>query len=188
MDEKQEAIKKAIEIPGLMSDNELDVIWDLARKYHTKDGLIAEVGTYMGRTTSLLCSAVEANGGHVISIDLFEEFLEGEIRNEYEKHSRNVAEYWLKGHLNRTLIRGNPVLLDKFEGKYDFVFLDGDHRYHAILHELDMFKYHTNVLIGHDWHDERVSRAVNKFMEYHGNFSLTNHSTQQGIWELTKNG
>lgn len=192
MEEKQKAIETAMAIEGLVDETELGLIYDLVIKYLKPNGAVLETGTYMGRTTSILCSATKTQSGSVTSIDLFEDFKDGEIRNEYEEHRKDVVEYNLKDHSNKTLVRGNsvdPLILEKVGGAYDLIWLDGDHRAVPVMIELEMGKYWTDAIVGHDWNDERVKGAVSRFLEYSKDFILVNaHATAQGIWEIKRNG
>ena len=87
---------------------------------------------------------------------------------------------------NFKVIKGRSMdasVLQKTPRPVDFVFLDGDHTYFGILQELEIYKYFTNNIAGHDWKLRPVMDAVNDFCDRY-NLNKNFHHAGEEIWEI----
>lgn len=140
-------ITKALEIDGWMTPVELEWLANIAKKCK----VIVEFGSYQGRSTRALadnCSGViyaidPWNGAdyggtayHDYDVDFFHKNLEDHIANKkvipIKDYSHNFSPY-----IN-----------------VDLVFIDGDHRYMAVLSDIAMARKLTSeggIIAGHDY-------------------------------------
>lgn len=151
-------ITKALEIEGWMSNRELEFLADIARDAE----LILEAGCYLGRSTRALTDNCK---GTVYSVDPYSgpyyqdnnKFLKHIGDEHYEKFKRNLADHLISGKLKHTRTEFvNFQHNDKYHHEYnfDFIFLDGDHRYDAVksdvLHAITLASK-NGIIAGHDY-------------------------------------
>ena len=160
----EEAVKKALEIDGWMSEDELITLNKLAQSCNT----IIEIGSWKGRSTRAMAInnvnkiyAVDTWDGGVhpdltkiaAGIDLFGEFTSN--MNEFihsakvlpiMNKSTNAYEYFLENNI-----------------KVDLVFIDGEHEYEWVYEDIKNYRNLLNpngVLCGHDNFYEPVQNAL----------------------------
>lgn len=115
--------------------------------------LILEIGSFRGATTNLLCERYLAEGGKVIAVDplldgvyvpiaddspealkrVHRDSWRGGFAKQYDffvaNTKRNAARIEL---VRETSERAFPGLLERFAGKVDLIYVDGDHRAAAV--------------------------------------------------------
>ncbi len=169
-------------IPGWLTVNEAQVLYDVARK--TRGGLL-EVGTFLGRSTSVLCEGIR-DAGQVgrkfisydlscSSLDEFREFAHT-IGQENFEVSPLLTDLWAKGtnsteEARKTLIKHDLLQYVELkkgdfkldEGVYDTMFLDVMHGPEEIAanlpHVYRLSRAMTLVAI-HDMHDGTTLQEV----------------------------
>jgi predicted O-methyltransferase YrrM len=158
-------IEKAQQITGWMSKPELE--W-IARRAAECKGTILEVGCYKGRSTRAWCDNTKAM---VYAIDPWEGDYITERGKPLFKLTREIYDEFRKNTedcMNLTVYRGTLPMFRKVfpQMKADLVFIDGDHRYDAVMHDiacaLDLTKP-GGIIAGHDYsHTDwpGVKRAV----------------------------
>lgn len=177
---KEEAVKKALEIDGLMQPEELGVIYDLVEKYVPQNGKVFETGTFKGRTSLLIAEALKEKDGSLTTIDCYGKT--GDWSGEYEGYDLETTTKNLLGY-SITIINGRFIdVLDKVTD-CDLAFLDGDHSAVGIRLELSYFSSYTSVIAGHDF--RKVQSEINRFLESHKEFKLENFNTIYGLWCIT---
>jgi len=173
-------IKNALKIDGWMEPDELQFLAERAKEAK----LILEVGSYKGRSTTALCEntngivySIDPYGGSYFNTQNEPIFNVGdEILNEFTKN--------LEYYLNTKKLIHKRTTLDKFESpfKFDFIFIDGDHRYNPLRLDINCAKrliVDGGIISGHDygrsdWSD--VKRAVLD------EFDLAKINTVNTIW------
>ena len=68
----------------------------------------------------------------------------------------------------------------------DFVYIDGDHRYHAVKKDLENYWPRVKLgglFAGHDYGNRNVHKAVHEFCEYR---EVLSHPTRTGDWWVLK--
>lgn len=161
------------EIPGWMTAAELSEIRAQARGR----GDVLEIGTYCGRSTwALLHSAT----GLVFTCDP----LTREPDEQRRWLSALTAEYptrlILLPALSQHLLFTRPI---------DVLMIDGDHSYHAVLHDLNTFAPLVTPggrLLLHDMPDPDVSRAAREFFERSSGWTPSSDVDRLSCW--TRNG
>ena len=134
----------------------------------------------------------------LIGIDPFEGYKDwwGYVSAEYMSERETLAKENLKDHIesNRfTLLKkySDSALEDLEDGKYDFVYVDGDHSYEWALH--DMNKYWNKVkdggiLCGHDRSLDGVRKALEEFTATIDKNFTASENPQQDSWYIIKTG
>jgi hypothetical protein len=146
---RRDAIDSVETLPGWLLEGDAAVLYDLA---HAANGPILEVGTYRGKSTVLMATALRDAGrdGPVVSLDVDAAGLR-EATTHLASHDladrvalvRGTAEALLRSHAGLT-----PA----------FVFLDGDHSRRGVARDLRALRGRVPVgapILLHDYHDER---------------------------------
>lgn len=158
-------ISRAKRIDGWMSDSELE--W-LARQAATHL-CILEIGSYKGRSTRALG---DNTPGKVYALDPWESvYYHDDERpfmgdfNVYDEFYRNLEDL-IKIH--KVLPIRNHSTNYATNQTFDFIFIDGDHRYKTVLSDIDLAKnviQKGGIIAGHDythWDWPSVKRAVDE--------------------------
>ena len=146
-------IEKAEKIDGWMSPVELAFLAELARNAN----YILEFGCYKGRSTRALADntngvvyAVDPwDGGYVNNDESQATWLD--TKNAYNHFLHNLSDHILIG---KVITVKNFSWAFKSDLKFDFIFIDADHRYDAVLDDIKLaFKYikRGGVIAGHDY-------------------------------------
>jgi predicted O-methyltransferase YrrM len=151
-------IEKALSIQGWMERPE--IIW-LAEQA-SKHKVIAEIGSYMGRSTRALA---DNTSGIVYAIDDFQGPREIEVANRdliFDQFLSNMAGF--EGRLN--VIRANHRELPAIDFRPDMVFIDGAHEYEGVKADIDFWLPRMapkGLICGHDYQwFEGVRQAVHE--------------------------
>jgi len=148
---------EAIDIPGWMSEHELDWLHRNAKDHH----YIIEIGSYLGRSTRALASGTP---GFVVAIDDWygprDMALERPDRNVFTSFMSNVEGL----DVRPIRINYNDLFRMKLWFTPDMIFIDGDHRYASVLRDIrwSMSVMRQGFLCGHDIDRPDVKEAVMK--------------------------
>lgn len=172
-------IGNAQKINGWMHLSELLWLAEQAKKAK----VIIEVGCYLGRSTKVLADNCS---GKIYAVDPWDEFYPDK---NGDKHPINPDVYEdFERNLEKEIASGKVVpIQDRFHGQLrlpltDLIFLDGDHRYATVMHDLIVAEKFINpggIVAGHDYgHSDwpGVAQAVDRF--YHNTTVGHEHS----IW------
>jgi predicted O-methyltransferase YrrM len=124
------AVEAAFKIPGLYRRAEAGFLYRLARRR----GNLVEVGSWMGRTTSLLVQAAKKWDAAVYSVDPFTPMPSGHEQGAPERWRANLIKLGLEPpHLYHM-----PSLeaASVFDQEVALLFIDGDHGERAVLADL----------------------------------------------------
>lgn len=164
-----EALERIKHIEILMTLAEQEYLFNAAQKYGGQR--IVEIGAFKGGSTSLLCLA--APQAHVVSFDIFTH-LHGVPSPEL------LYENLLKaGVTNHTLIEMDSMLV-KWDEPIDLLFIDGDHEYTHVLHDLQTFSPHAKYMLMHDIQKPGVSRATREYIGKE--WTCIQHPVHLGLW------
>lgn len=143
-------ISRALLIDGWMSGEELN--WIAERAMHSH--VIAEFGCYKGRSTRALADntkgiiyAVDPWIGNAISDDGRKVLFSCDVFREFQYNLRDHLSLKVFPHREYS-VNFEPVL------KPDFVFIDGDHRYPAIMNDIEhslKIAGRKAIIAGHDY-------------------------------------
>jgi hypothetical protein len=156
-------ITKAKSIIGWMSEPELEIL----AKFAEQSKLIFEIGSYFGRSTRALA---DNTSGVVHAIDSWEATnYNGDGNPAYDSNiiTYNVFRCNLWDHIQSCKVIVNPVNWEDYRSglRPDLIFIDGDHRYEYVKHDIyKAFDYITSggIVAGHDYNWPGVNRAVNE--------------------------
>lgn len=151
-------IDRALAIDGWMQPEELRWLAEQA----TTHKRIAELGSYMGRSTRALGDNTE---GIVYAYDDWYGPREYEFTDEYRKT------IWPKFQTNlKDLLESGKVIVRKINHAdltdapmVDMVFIDGDHSYESVKRDIEFWRRYLiagGLLCGHDLDQVQIKKAV----------------------------
>ncbi|QPJ60995.1 MAG: class I SAM-dependent methyltransferase [Candidatus Nitronauta litoralis] len=158
-----------VNCPGLMIGRELAHLERLARTRPPSDTVI-EIGRYYGRSTIALGQGVKSSKlGKVISIDPFsapdiQERIKAHCVSHFvelwDQTSRSGFERWRK---------------ERAKYKAGMLFIDGDHRYPAVIQDIEMWSsvlMPGGIIALHDYYETQPDclKALNEKIIWSGNF------------------
>jgi glycosyltransferase involved in cell wall biosynthesis len=131
-------------IDGWMTDEELNFLYQLSKKYKT----IAEIGSWKGRSTNALLKGCK---GKVTAIDHFKGSDEKDLTHGavgiYEQFLDNTK--WAD---NLEVYKMSSEEASKKEETFEMVFIDGEHTYEGVKKDIDLWKGKaTKIICGHDY-------------------------------------
>jgi len=158
---KAEIVSKADKIEGWFRYEELAVLYELARKYLTKDDLAVEVGSWKGRSSFVLGSVCKEVGAKLICIDTFAGSVkEDQNYKEAEKMGGwDFMEKYIKKNLEglpvEYMVEISEIAFNSFkDDSIKFCFIDGDHTDPVISQDLNNFWPKVKkggLFAGHDY-------------------------------------
>lgn len=197
----QEKVSKLIDEAMAVNEDkrmlreELELIADIHYEYY-KGGNTLEIGAYKGMTSYLLAGlmyhsnvpnsqAPECN--HYV-VDLFE--LIGDTEWHYETHTRDMLLDNLGMYKDLVVAKQSnslsfEAIAHLFGRKYDFVFIDGDHRYPTVMMELAMCDFLTDNIFGHDYGHPGVTQSVDEFCKHRG-YTVEKFKQHLGMFKIIK--
>lgn len=142
-------VKRCLKIHGLMTLDEMNLLYAVARKA-PKKGEIIELGTFNGRATAVLCSAVRHD--RVVSIDSYIMQHNGESNIYIAVDNLNELRY------NPVLIESRSTEIPEYVNEVALLLIDTDHRDVALKEELKAWiplTFKGSLLVLHDYNDKR---------------------------------
>jgi len=131
----------------------IDVLNTLSSKTNLK---MLEIGSYKGESTFMFASSgifdeihcIDPHQGNEEANGIFEDSWE-EIQEEFKLNTRYFNNITLHQDYSYNIV-------DKFEdGYFDFIYIDGSHKYKDVKKDLELYLPKTNHLIGgHDYQKE----------------------------------
>jgi hypothetical protein len=138
---KNQLISKALEIEGMVSEWDLDLIYDQAMEYIKPGGAALEIGGWKGTSTFLIASVCKEKGAKLYEIDTYrgvedpnsdknqpgnlggynEAFINPDFYRIAKENLKELPVEFLIGDSNR-MIHEVP------DGSIDYAFIDGNHR------------------------------------------------------------
>jgi predicted O-methyltransferase YrrM len=141
----------------------------LLKQYATKipkDGIIIEVGSYLGASACFLAVGAKKPDQRIYCIDTWhnEGMTEG-VRDTFSEFKKNTEKF-----NNIIPLRGKSEDIAKnFKQKIDLLFIDGDHSYETVKIDLNAWLPHTKngaILIMHDYGwAEGVIKSVDEIVK-----------------------
>ena len=138
-----EAIARAMELDGWLHPSQAQTLWCHAAAV-SPPGTVVEIGSYRGRSTTVLAAAV-ADGVEVVAIDPHA----GNDRGPYQWHGTydegegdfarfhgNLAAAGVADRVRHVRRRSGDAL-DDVDGDVDVLFVDGAHAYRAARADID---------------------------------------------------
>jgi hypothetical protein len=166
-----------------------------------KGGNSLEIGAYKGMTSYVLAAYLKEHGDHVKSdyprkhyvVDEFSQHRgdnNSDTEWKYQEHTRqmlidNLGEYADFAEVIEGKSLSDEVLGIILRQKFDYVWIDGDHRFGTLMGELLVADAITNNIFGHDYGHPGVTEAVDKFCEVRG-YKLNRWSDEWGLFHIEK--
>lgn len=161
--------------------------------------LCLEIGCFEGLTSNYIIDNIITNDGKLICVDpLTDNYLNTDLtetdkdnnktiykyfNNQYERFVENTKKNIDKIELYRNISSDIfPILLEKYEGQIELIYIDGDHRASAVyIDAINSFKLAKSggIIIfddygwGKTYNEEATSKGIDKFLtEYDGQYNL----------------
>jgi len=120
---------------------------------------MVEVGVFLGRSLSSVADLIRAKQIRLVAVDTFTKLgmrgyrpLKDTQRNLFDKHMHE------RGLDPIVYAMPSMEAAIRFQGKADFVFLDADHTYRAVLAEIAAWRLKTTRMMGgHDYRRKATS-------------------------------
>ena len=172
-------LHRAKSLVGWMSDAELVILAEFARESKS----VFEIGCYFGRSTRALADNCKGKVHAIDSWEVINRANDGNPAFDSNIITYNLFRCNLNDHIASGKLIVNPVNWEDYQSNYtaDFIFLDGDHKYEAVKHDiLKAFDYlePNGILSGHDYNWPGVAKAVNEI------FPVIN--VKESIWWIRK--
>ena len=175
--EQEVNIERALKIDGWMQWDELG--W-LARQAVTRSR-IAEIGSYKGRSTRALA---DHTPGYVLAVDHWQgprevEMRQGDRDRLYGDFTENLKDLIAAHRVQRLMVDHAQLSADqlrkllkkiKLEPQFDMIFIDGDHQYASVKHDIELWRpllADGGLLCGHDSGFPGVAKAITEFIPGH---------------------
>lgn len=172
-----------------------------------KFDLCLEIGAFEGLTSNYIVDNLLTENGRLVCIDpLTDVYLNDNLsqediqkntvdfsyfKDQYSRFKSNVKEHLITGKIN--LVRNLstnvfPILIEKYENKFDFIYIDGDHRPEAVyIDAVNSFKLcKTNgFILFDDYQWFNTHEGIDKFLnEYYGRYGLISKDYQVLIQKI----
>lgn len=153
--------------PGFFSPSDIERYRTIYQDLVPACGSTVEVGCYLGRSICSVADIIVWKSIYVRCIDTFEPLVESPVADHEKKFRWNIALFTgLKSRLIVMPEQSLDAAKKLIDGHYDFIFLDGDHRYETVKAELEAFEPKIKkggYIGGHDYIEyPGVTRAVNE--------------------------
>lgn len=134
-------------------------------------GNVMEIGVRQGASTSAMLAGIEIHGGHLWSVDI---------------NDCNI----FPDHPDWTFIRANSVKdADKIKSLIpeilDFLLIDGDHKYDAVISDLENYGDRAKVIALHDAQEYGVLTAISDYC-YRNELTYTVRPKSYGLGIITR--
>ena len=185
--------------------------WNHEFKNNTRNlgkfNLCLEIGCFEGLTSNYICDSLLNDNGKIICVDpLTDNYLNIDLKesdvenndtiykyfnNQYDRFINNVShqidanKLTLKRNISSEIF---PELISEYEGKFDLIYIDGDHRAtYVYIDAINSFKLLSpnGIMIFDDYswgkmyNEEATSVGVDRFLlEYEGKFDLITKAYQ----------
>lgn len=155
-------------IPGMLPVHRGLILYSLAYA-NTLDGDIVEIGSWQGRSTCFLAQACrDASNGVVRAVDHFRGTPGNERHYRVGRHDlsdlesnfrRNIGQAGLDEYVRLYNMTGEEATRSQPEDfrRLRMIFIDGDHRYEAVIQDIHLFAPHLlagGVLVFDDYHSD----------------------------------
>jgi len=157
----------AHKITGWLERAETELLYKLALDI-PKNGVIVEIGSYRGKSTTVLAFGAKERGGKVYAIDPFEGVMDGHVVTGHDRDHLRYALINAGVSESVEIITGYSVATAKtWKKPIDLIFIDGDHSYEAVKADLKAWSKHvTGKIALHDYNLNwpGVPLAVDEFV------------------------
>lgn len=170
---------KVAEKTGLLGRVEIDLLKHYISEVHVTSPVVVIIGA--GSGTSSLAILEARPSATIFSIDTI--FPTGGRYEPGEKANLQAAGLWETGRVIQIIGESQIVGLH-WPIQYDFIFIDGDHRYEAVKRDIEVWYRHCNFdgyMFFHDYADKEikpkagVKRAVDEFFMDNLSWESTEH-------------
>lgn len=148
-------IEKALEIPGWMSETELQWLAEQAKTHYR----IVEIGSHLGRSTRALA---DNTPGTVYAVDTWYGPPEVSIpswerEKIYDQFLANMNGLLGVGKVVPLRVNHRDIVLNIIP---DMIFIDGSHQYEDVKRDLEKWRGYPALLCGHDATFTEVCKAL----------------------------
>jgi len=173
---KRAGVPHALGIHTYTTRDELTALMQLAAEC-PPNARILEIGSYLGASTCFLWAGVAERGGRIWCVDTWQnETMPGGLRDTLAEFRANTARF--RNAIVEVRKRSDGLVPADVCPPYDLVFIDGDHSYEAVKHDLAcamQWLAPTGVIALHDTAEfSGPSRALGEALAS-GHYKLSGH-------------
>ena len=180
----------------------------------SKIGLCLEIGCFEGRVSNYIADNLLSENGKLICLDpLTDQYLNGDLsesekdinakewsyfNNQYDRFINNVSEHLGNKieHVRNLSEAAFPELIKEYEGKFDLIYIDGDHRaqpvYIDAINSFRLCKSGGHILfddylwtLGNGNPDDEPKKGIDMFLdEYRGKYEIVEMGYQVMIKKI----
>jgi len=197
---KEKVLNNAMAIGSensLMLKEECDLIYNWVLENYA-GGNILEIGVFKGRTSYIISQAIKDKIGeskHFI-VDVFNDSANetgikaGDLEWIIPPHTKeefleNVGDLANQMVILEGYSMDNEITKEIMHNKFDFVFLDGDHRFPTLFLEHCMVNEVCDKIIGHDYGHPQVCESVDLFCK-RNDYTVEKMNEGYGLYEIIK--
>lgn len=154
--------------PPLMDPWETDLLTKYVKKCKSH---FVEIGTHKGGAAALISNCISSKA-KLTTIDIFEKPPKGSLPPPDKPPSYDEARQTIEkeGNISKVeIVKGvSWKVAEKWGGKVDVLFIDGDHRYAAIKKDFDSWKHHVlngGYILIHDTDFPDVAKVVKEILK-----------------------
>ena len=160
----------------LASNGSMNVYVDLVRKYVPKNGVMAELGSYLGGSIATVAIACADKAMTLHSIESFMGNLDGSVDGfplpPINRYLQNVKTIWAFQNICTTHLPSKEARKRFASRSLDFMFIDGNHSYEEV--KADLLRWKTavktgGIIAGDDYGWDGVNQAVKEVLPHHKN-------------------
>jgi predicted O-methyltransferase YrrM len=135
--EAEHARRRAAHVEGWLSDAQGRALFDAAAAI-TGQGVIVEIGSWKGRSTTWLASGARAGGHRVYAVDPHRRSRENPEAATLDEFLDNLARNGLTDVVE-PLVMTSEEAAARIAGPVELLFIDGDHSYEAVRRDAELW-------------------------------------------------
>lgn len=173
-------LSRSYAINGWMAEAELRFLAEMA----SERKVIFEIGSYQGKSTRVMADN-STDTSVIYAIDSWDYYITTIIKSDFVTYNQflcNLYDHILSGKVIPCVSSWKDYI-PKIRGKADFIFIDGDHIYNSVKHDINKaleWLSDDGIIAGHDY-DEPFPGVVKAVHERFSKFNLT-----ETIWWTQK--
>ena len=150
---KMRNLKAIMEVPGMLTLNEAEYLYRLARTY-PGEGVIVEIGSWKGKSTICLCLGSMAVGGEkVYAVDPHKPLAEeGYVEDTEAEFRQHIKEAGVESHVV-PMVTTSEEAAQGWNKPIRLLWIDGDHRYEQVKRDFLLWEPHVaegGIIAMHD--------------------------------------
>ena len=141
-----------------------DLTKDLETKFDMKNKTMIEIGSYQGESTEVFAQTF----GKIYAVDIWQNGYDQSDLSSWVTEM-SLVEKAFDERMNKysgiiKIKNTSEKFLSSFDGVVDFVYIDGNHQYEAMIKDLRLASKVSRYVGGHDWGMHGLCKALVEFL------------------------